>query len=112
MQFLQCAHPPTRKYNGHRPRVHRGFLQTWRAGNINEKVLAHVKALVESAEDPSVVEILVTGHSLGGAVAQLAAFDIATNCNVSTRQVCATSFMYAVPRSLTGLYGSVHLLGP
>ena len=96
MQFLQTAHPPRRKYRGRTPRVHQGFLSTWRANGIRERVLAHIGALLESAEDRGAVRVLCTGHSLGGAVAQLASFDIARELGVSPHNIKV--YTYGCPR--------------
>ena len=87
VQFLQMAHPPRRSKNGRVPRVHRGFQQTWQANGIRDRVLQHVSLLLSSAEDRGSVQVLTCGHSLGGAVATLAAFDIARECSLSPAQV-------------------------
>ena len=96
VQFLQAAHPPARKYNGRTPRVHQGFLATWQSNGFHRRVLAHIGALLESAEDRGAVRVLCTGHSLGGAVAQLASFDIARDLGVSPRQISV--YTYGCPR--------------
>jgi predicted lipase len=92
VQFLQTAHPPQRKFQGRTPRVHRGFLATWLANGIHERVMNHVKALLDSAQDRSAVRVLMCGHSLGGAIATLAAFDMVRICNLSPRQVSCYTF--------------------
>jgi pimeloyl-ACP methyl ester carboxylesterase len=73
VQFLQTAHPPQRRFNGRTPRVHRGFLATWQANGVRDRVLAYIETLLGSHPDKSQVKIVCTGHSLGGAVATLAA---------------------------------------
>jgi predicted lipase len=78
------------------PRVHRGFWATWTASNINEAVLDHVGKLVSSASDPASVRLLFTGHSLGGAVAQLAALDVAHKMDLAPRQL--TVYTFGCPR--------------
>eukprot|EP00892_Ulva_mutabilis_P005825 jgi/Ulvmu1/3614/UM017_0026.1 len=95
-RFLQTAHPPKRKFKGRTPRVHSGFLATWRANGIRTRVLAHIAALLDSADDRSAVRVLCTGHSLGGAVAQLASFDIARELGVSPRNIKV--YTYGCPR--------------
>eukprot|EP00892_Ulva_mutabilis_P005824 jgi/Ulvmu1/3613/UM017_0025.1 len=95
-KFLQTAHPPRRKFKGRTPRVHQGFLATWRANGIRTRVLAHISALLDSADDRSAVRVLCTGHSLGGAVAQLASFDIARELGVSPRNIKV--YTYGCPR--------------
>jgi pimeloyl-ACP methyl ester carboxylesterase len=54
-------------------KVHRGFLNEWQT--ISADVLADVNALV--AAHPS-AQVLVTGHSLAGAISMLAAVEIAS----------------------------------
>jgi predicted lipase len=92
LQFLQTAHPPKRKYRGRTPRVHSGFLATWLANGINLRVIQHVKALVDSAQNRSSVRVITCGHSLGGAVATLAALDIVRLCSLSPEQVSCYTF--------------------
>eukprot|EP00892_Ulva_mutabilis_P005823 jgi/Ulvmu1/3612/UM017_0024.1 len=95
-KFLQTAHPPRRRYKGRTPRVHRGFLSTWEANGTRTRVLAHISALLDSADDRSAVRVLCTGHSLGGAVAQLVSFDIARELGVSPRNIKV--YTYGCPR--------------
>lgn len=97
MQFLQTAHLPKRRHNGRTPRVHRGFLSTWLANGINERVIAHVSALLDSAADRGSVRLITCGHSLGGAVATLAAFDFARRCNLRPDQISCYTFGCAFP---------------
>ena len=91
-KFLQTSHPPRRKHNGRTVRVHRGFHATWAANGTRERVLAYVNALLEHSPARDQVEIITTGHSLGGAVASLAAFDIARHCGVAQERLCCYTF--------------------
>ena len=90
MQFLQTAHPPRRRFKGRTPRVHQGFLATWQA--ISARVLAHIAALLDSAEDRAAVRIYCTGHSLGGAAASLAAVDLVRALGVASTAVKLYTF--------------------
>ncbi|DBB09212.1 TPA: hypothetical protein ACH3X3_007798 [Trebouxia sp. C0006] len=66
---------------GGRPAVHRGFLNSWRANGLNQRVKQRVWDILYSKDvDRSNVKVLCTGHSLGGALASLAAFDIRRHC--------------------------------
>eukprot|EP00892_Ulva_mutabilis_P005827 jgi/Ulvmu1/3616/UM017_0028.1 len=91
-KFLQVAHPPSRTFAGSRPRVHHGFLSTWHSNRFHRRVLAHISALLDSADDRSAVRVLCTGHSLGGAVAQLASFDIVRELGVPPQQISVYTF--------------------
>ena len=76
---FRVCHPPERGslWLRNRPMVHAGFLQSWTGDNMNDRVLKRVKEIIDSPEfDGSNMRVLVTGHSLGGAVAVLAAFDM------------------------------------
>ena len=57
LQFFQTAHHPKRRYRGRVPRVHQGFQESWVASGIRDRVLAHVSALLDSAEDRSAVQV-------------------------------------------------------
>jgi predicted lipase len=78
IQIAQVAHPPHASHHGRQCRVHRGFLATWTANGIDTRVLDFVRNLLASGEVRP--KVLVCGHSLGGAVASLAALDIARAC--------------------------------
>ncbi|KAL3158681.1 hypothetical protein ABBQ32_011423 [Trebouxia sp. C0010 RCD-2024] len=57
--------------------VHSGFSLSWETA-LKEAVYAALKrAVMQSGQDASCLCVYVTGHSLGGAMAVLAAFDIA-----------------------------------
>ncbi|KAK9813803.1 hypothetical protein WJX73_010334 [Symbiochloris irregularis] len=60
------------------PAVHNGFLKSWRANDLHLQVLDMVKDIVKNSLEVSGehVKIYLTGHSLGGALATLAAHDL------------------------------------
>ena len=50
---------------GGRPAVHRGFLNSWRANRLNDRVKQRIRDIVYSAEvDRSSVKVLCTGMSM------------------------------------------------
>lgn len=69
MQAWRVAHPPTRGHRlmGTRPLVHVGFLKSWLAGGLNEKVISAVLKAVQQCRkrlNPSdKITVFVTGES-------------------------------------------------
>ena len=59
-------------------RVHKGFYTAWRKNDFNEILLSRVGDILSAMPAPSVATVLVTGHSLGGALATLGAHDMRT----------------------------------
>lgn len=57
-------------------KVHTGFLDAWLNDGYNTRVLNRVQEIIMGLGGPSAIDVLVTGHSLGGALAALAAFSI------------------------------------
>ena len=58
------VHPPARgnPLLGRRPRVHAGFLRSWRCNGLNDCVLDHVRSIVaEQHMDVGLVQVLITG---------------------------------------------------
>eukprot|EP00891_Asterochloris_glomerata_P003520 jgi/Astpho2/3520/Aster-06433 len=61
-----------------RVKVHRGFHTSWRLNGMREKVVDLIRSEVCPDEAAARrMKVLFTGHSLGGALAMLAAFDLA-----------------------------------
>ena len=87
VQFMQAAHPPARKVRGRTPRVHTGFLASWTGNGMRERVIEHMNALLDSSGDRAGVHVMCTGHSLGGAIASLAAIDFVRCCGLGRGQV-------------------------
>ena len=92
LKIWRVAHPPERGsyWLGTQPLVHRGFLQCWISRSFNTRVLESVKRAVKVG-GPN-MRVLITGHSLGGAVAQLAAFDIKEYCGLNSGQIAVYTF--------------------
>ena len=99
LKLWRAVHPPKRGnyWLGTMPMAHKGFLQSWTSRGFNERVLAAVKRVMLSPGfDVDRMRVLVTGHSLGGAVAQLAACDIRRHCGVASDRV--TVYTFGCPR--------------
>ncbi|BDA48303.1 probable lipase at C-terminar half [Coccomyxa sp. Obi] len=97
LQAWRVAHPPRR---GHwwlasLPLVHSGFYYSWTANGLNRRVIAHVQEIVAaSGLKAGNIRVLLTGHSLGGALAALAAHDLVTHCGLTSCQV----YTFGAPR--------------
>ncbi|KAK9907744.1 hypothetical protein WJX75_009081 [Coccomyxa subellipsoidea] len=108
LQAWQVPHPPPRgnHFCGGRPAVHQGFLKSWTANGLGQRIVERVLDIVTSHEW-ACTKVYLTGHSLGGALANLAAYDIARalerlNGRV-TRVICYT---FGSPR--TGNHAFAH----
>eukprot|EP00208_Stichococcus_sp_RCC1054_P005346 CAMPEP_0206142186 /NCGR_PEP_ID=MMETSP1473-20131121/15880_1 /ASSEMBLY_ACC=CAM_ASM_001109 /TAXON_ID=1461547 /ORGANISM="Stichococcus sp, Strain RCC1054" /LENGTH=1445 /DNA_ID=CAMNT_0053537075 /DNA_START=238 /DNA_END=4575 /DNA_ORIENTATION=- len=86
LQTWMHEHPPRRGrgtfFYGSRPCVHNGFLRSWLANGLQSRVLQRIEEIEEGyycrGQRPSGPRrVTLTGHSLGGALATLAAYDIA-----------------------------------
>ncbi|KAL4431080.1 hypothetical protein ABPG75_006336 [Micractinium tetrahymenae] len=62
---------------GTAPMIHWGFHRSWTAAGFDQRLLSMVKGIVDKAPAKP-VKVLVTGHSLGGALATLCAQELAT----------------------------------
>ena len=106
LNVLKVVHEPKRKvqvtagftrklYVSQTPMVHRGFWYSWKKGGFDERIKRLVKWYIDTyhkdSDDP--VELHVTGHSLGGALATLAALDLTKQFNVDT-----TVYTFGQPR--------------
>ncbi|KAL4541920.1 hypothetical protein Ndes2526B_g06415 [Nannochloris sp. 'desiccata'] len=82
LNFLKSFHPPRRTAPITSSwglsliqvpvRVHTGFLEAWSTGAYDNKVVERVGEILAELGGPEVVTFMVTGHSLGGALATLA----------------------------------------
>lgn len=73
-------------------RLHTGFLKSWRTNGISKRVTQHVRQLLDTAQDRAAVDVVCTGHSLGGAIATIAAFEIARDCELAPEQIACYTF--------------------
>ena len=57
---------------------------------VRRRIVAHVRGIVEAGSvKPARMRVLLTGHSLGGALAQLCAHELATQCGLESCQARA-----------------------
>ncbi|KAK9801989.1 hypothetical protein WJX73_007271 [Symbiochloris irregularis] len=79
LQVWRTPHPPMRgrQWLGTCPMVHTGFYGAWTSKGLDAQVLKHLQGLVDDGAIQPDACVRITGHSLGGALALLAAFDIA-----------------------------------
>lgn len=101
------------------PMVHRGFLRTYTTGSFNERLLGHVRHILNRCQDAQrvsespdrPVDVLITGHSLGGALAVLCAYDIATGGPCADFDLNIKCYTFGAPRvgnhTWAGLYNTV-----
>ncbi|KAK9814194.1 hypothetical protein WJX72_002000 [[Myrmecia] bisecta] len=95
LKLWWTAHPPLRGNLAmlNRPMVHSGFLASWLANGMNLRVVECVKRVVSGmAANSHNIKVYATGHSLGGALATLAAYDIRKGCGLAAHTIFCTTF--------------------
>ncbi|KAL6785647.1 hypothetical protein ACKKBF_B01095 [Auxenochlorella protothecoides x Auxenochlorella symbiontica] len=79
LKLATTLHPPKRKKEGTRfggyMRVHQGFYLAYTKNDYNLKLMTKLLDIKASSSNPDTLTFLFTGHSLGGALATLAAHE-------------------------------------
>lgn len=78
---------------GTMPIVHSGFLRSWLAEGLNNRVLNQViRISFSEGFSLDTCHVMVTGHSMGGALAVLAAYDITRYTGVTGNNITCHTF--------------------
>ena len=104
LKVWRAVHPPKRGsyWLATQPMVHHGFKQVWFTSGLRQQVLSKLAEIMtppRAGDTPW--RVLLTGHSLGGALAQLAALDIATAATAGElplRREGIACYTYGCPR--------------
>ncbi|KAK9824760.1 hypothetical protein WJX74_005593 [Apatococcus lobatus] len=103
IQAWRADHPPKRgsKWLNKRPVVHSGFLQCWLEDGLGARVTSRLLQLAtawSAAHQGQPVPILFTGHSLGGALCQLAAYDLVKAASEAQLPIKLACYTFGAPR--------------
>lgn len=94
MQFRQRALGYSKA--GSACRVHSGFHAAYSANGVHRNLLAFVTQLLAPGSCSQHASVLLTGHSLGGAIACLLAFDLVQRTPLMSHRV--TVYTFGCPR--------------
>ncbi|CAL5228579.1 g11737 [Coccomyxa viridis] len=102
LQAWRVTHPPRRGRCWRRPLVHSGFLKSWTRNAFNTRVIERVLQIIREAPSGKTPDnpfrVIVTGHSLGGALAQLAAHEISTAAAAEGLYIRVVCYTFGAPR--------------
>ncbi|KAL4856892.1 Lipase [Chlorella vulgaris] len=93
---------PKRYRHGRLIKVHAGFLQAYRLNEEQHKLLDRTAGIIGGFSNPTAPRIFLTGHSLGGALAVLAAHDLARLYPEAKLTVCT----FGAPKVGNGAFAS------
>lgn len=78
---------------GTQPLVHEGFYRVWCTAGLNHRILNRIiEVSLSEGFNLDTCHIMVTGHSMGGAVAVLAAYDISRYTGISGSNITCHTF--------------------
>ena len=84
--------------------VHRGFLKVYTKAGFNQRLLSKVTHILNRCQQGGAanldhpVKVILTGHSLGGALATLCAFDIANSTPCADYDLDIRCYTFGSPR--------------
>ena len=95
----EAASKPQTRW-GDRPAAHRGFMHTWTHARMNQRITSFLVARVNEALERTgrPPHVLLCGHSLGGALATLAAMDLREACGAALPPSALTVVTFGSPR--------------
>ena len=100
LKIWRSPHPPLRGnyWMGTQPMVHTGFTEFFYESGLKSECLSHIHSIIESSESDRHWDILVCGHSLGGAAAKLAAYAITSSLKPKSVDFHMKCYSYGAPR--------------
>lgn len=79
--------------------VHAGFLASWLANGLDQRIIGKVKGIIAEAGGEPGWQVFLTGHSLGGALAALAALDMTRAFKGMGFAPSVRCYTYGAPRT-------------
>ena len=101
LKIWREPHEPERGnyWLGTKPMVHSGFCEFFYRSGMREDCLERLEAIVQDRQDHEKTwNILMVGHSLGGAAAKIAAYDISDWLNAKAVSYRLSCYTYGCPR--------------
>ena len=92
----------------HLCKTHLGFQRSW--GVLKSEVMTHLMSALDHS--PNVRSVHVTGHSLGGAIATIASYDLQNARLCPTSGSClsiASVYTFGAPRSINNAFAAHYL---
>jgi hypothetical protein len=100
LKIWRSPHPPLRGnyWMGTQPMVHTGFTEFFYESGLKSECLSQIDSIIKSSEEVRHWDILICGHSLGGAAAKLAAYAITSSLKSKHVDFHMKCYSYGAPR--------------